>query len=114
MESRTDGKTPRVRDTRKGDEIVRHSKETWRARIKSLAITDADFGTLKVVPSRFNRDKTLGVLDFDYWKVCYLRPFQTTKLAVTGDNDSWMITAEYCLESSNEAASGKVADLATS
>ena len=74
----------------------------------------SDFGTLKVVPSRFNRDKTLGVLDFDYWKVCYLRPFQTTKLAVTGDNDSWMITAEYCLESSNEAASGKVADLATS
>lgn len=74
----------------------------------------SDFGTLKVVPSRFNRDRTIGVLDFDYWKVAYLRPFQTTKLAKVGDSDNWMLLAEYSLESSNEAASGKVVDCATS
>lgn len=74
----------------------------------------SDFGTLKVVPSRFNRDRTLCVLDTSYWAVAYLRPWQTVPLAKTGDNEQRMIVAEYTLESRNQAASGKVADLATS
>lgn len=83
---------------------------------KIVAAADAyvsDFGTLKVVPSRFNRDRTIGVLDFNYWAIAYLRPFQSVPLAVTGDSNQRMILAEYCLVSRNEAASGKVADLAT-
>lgn len=74
----------------------------------------SDFGTFKVIPSRFNRDRTLVVLDTDYWSVAYLRPFEHTKLAVTGDSEQHMLLAEYCLESRNEAASAKVADLSTS
>jgi hypothetical protein len=74
----------------------------------------SDFGTFKVVPSRFNRDRTLCVLDTDFWAVAYLRPFQQTALAKTGDHDQRMILAEYTLESRNEAASAKVADLSTS
>lgn len=84
---------------------------------KIVAAADAyvsDFGTLKVVPSRFNRDRTLCVLDMSYWAVAYLRPIQSSELAVTGDSTNRMILAEYCLESRNEAASGKVADLSTS
>jgi hypothetical protein len=84
---------------------------------KIVAAADAyvsDFGTLKVVPSRFNRDRTLCVLDMNYWAVAYLRPFQSTQLAVTGDSTQRMILAEYALVSRNEAASGKVADLSTS
>jgi len=84
---------------------------------KIVAAADAyvsDFGQLKVVPSRFNRDRTVCILDMSYWAIAYLRPFQSTQLAVTGDSIQRMILAEYCLVSRNEAASAKVTDLATS
>lgn len=84
---------------------------------KIVAAADAyvsDFGTLKVIPSRFNRDRTVCVLDMNYWAIAYLRPFQSTQLAVTGDSTQRMILAEYTLVSRNEAASGKVVDCATS
>lgn len=83
---------------------------------KIVAAADAyvsDFGTLKVIPSRFNRDRTVCVLDMNYWAIAYLRPFQSLQLAVTGDSSQRMILAEYCLVSRNEAASGKVVDCAT-
>jgi len=82
-----------------------------------VAAADAyvsDFGELAVVPSRFNRDRTVSVLDLNYWALAYLRPFQSVQLAVTGDSIQRMILAEYCLVSRNEAASGKVVDCATS
>ena len=84
---------------------------------KIVAAADAyvsDFGTLKVIPSRFNRDRTVCVLDMDFWAIAYLRPFQSLQLAVTGDSTQRMILAEYTLTSRNEAASGKVVDCATS
>ncbi|TFH50926.1 MAG: hypothetical protein E4H01_01185 [Lysobacterales bacterium] len=84
-----------------------------RARIKSLALTDADFGALKVIPNRFNRDQTVCVLDMEYWKVAYLRSFQSFPLAKVGDSEQRMILAEYALVSKNEAASGKVTDCTT-
>lgn len=74
----------------------------------------SDFGELAVVPSRFNRDRTVCILDLNYWALAYLRPFQSVQLAVTGDSIQRMILAEYTLVSRNEAASGKVTDLATS
>jgi hypothetical protein len=73
----------------------------------------SDFGLFKVVPSRFSRDRTLMVLDMDYWAISYLRPFQQIPLAKVGDSDQRMILVEGGLESRNQAASGKVADLAT-
>jgi hypothetical protein len=82
-----------------------------------IAAVDAyqsDFGALKIIPNRFNRDRTLTVLDMEYWAVAYLRPFQSFPLAKVGDSDQRMILAEYTLESRNQAASGKVADLTTS
>ena len=82
-----------------------------------VAAADAyvsDFGELAVVPSRFNRDRTISILDLNYWALAYLRPFQSVQLAVTGDNIQRMILAEYALVSRNEAASGKVVDCATS
>ncbi len=84
---------------------------------KIVAAADAyvsDFGTLKVIPSRFNRDRTICVLDMNFWAIAYLRPFQSMPLAVTGDSTQRMILSEYTLVSRNEAASGKVVDCATS
>lgn len=74
----------------------------------------SDFGVLKVVPNRFQRDRTLFILDFDYWSVAYLRPMTQFPLAKVGDSEQRQLICEYTLVSKNEAASGKVADLTTS
>ena len=64
--------------------------------------------------NRFQRDRTVFVLDFDYWAIAYLRPFQSFPLAKVGDSDQRMILAEWTVVSRQEAASGKVADCTTS
>jgi hypothetical protein len=74
----------------------------------------SDFGEHKIVPSRFNRDRTILVLDMDYWDLAYLREFRMSPLAKTGDAERRQILAEYTLVSKNQAASGKVADCTTS
>lgn len=82
-----------------------------------IAAADAyvsDFGNHQVVPNRFQRDRTLFVLDMEYWTVAYLRPFTQFPLAKTGDSDQRQILAEYTLVSRQQASSGKVADLTTS
>lgn len=76
----------------------------------------SDFGTISVVPNRFmtstnNCDETAFVLDPDMAAVAFLRPFQTNELAVTGDNESTQLLAEYTLEVKNQAAHGIIADL---
>jgi len=76
----------------------------------------SDFGTLSVIPSRFmnstnSADDVAFVLDPDMAAVAYLRPFQTNELAVTGDNESTQLLAEFTLEVKNEAAHGIIADL---
>ena len=74
----------------------------------------SDFGSHKIVPNRFSRDRTALVLDMSYWKVGYLQPFKIDPLAKTGHADRRMLSVEFALECSNEAASGCVADLTTS
>ena len=76
----------------------------------------SDFGTLSVVPSRFmnstnSADDVAYLLDPEMAAVAYLRPFTTNELAVTGDNESTQLLAEFTLEVRNEAAHGIIADL---
>lgn len=73
----------------------------------------SDFGTFKVVPSRFSRDRTISIIDTDFWAVAMLRPWQQTPLAKVGDSEQRMVLCEYALESRNHLASAKVADLST-
>lgn len=74
----------------------------------------SDFGTLTVVPNRFQRPRDAWVLDPEYASVCYLRPIQKVDLAKTGDAEKGMLIAEFGLKVMNEAAHGIVADLTTS
>ena len=74
----------------------------------------SDFGELKVVPSRFSRDRTISIVQKDMWAIAYLRPFKVYDLAKTGDAEKRLLLSEYTLEGRNEAASAKVADLNTS
>ena len=74
----------------------------------------SNFGILKVVPNRFQRDATAFVLDFEYLGISTLRSMKVTPLAKTGDNDKAQLLHEFTLCVKNEAASGKVTDLLTS
>lgn len=79
--------------------------------ISAIDVYVSDFGTLKIVPNRFQRARTAFILESEKWKVAYFRPFQTEDLAKTGDSDAKHILCEYTLEACNEAASGAVRDL---
>jgi len=72
----------------------------------------SDFGNHTIVPNRFQRSRTVLVLDMEYWAIAELRPMMTTPLAKTGDNDKAQLLTECTLEARNEAASGKIADAA--
>ncbi len=74
----------------------------------------SDFGVLQIVPDRFMRSRDAFVLDPEYAAMAYLRPFQTTELAKTGDSEKTQIIAELTLEVRTEAAHGLVADLVAS
>lgn len=71
----------------------------------------SNFGILKLVPNRFQRDETAFILDMEYLGVSMLRDMEITELSKTGDNDKSQIIAEYTLEVRNEKASGKVTDI---
>ena len=73
----------------------------------------SDWGEVKIVPNRFQRDRTALIIEKDKWAVAYLRPFRQEKLAKTGDSDKVHMLVEYTLEARQEASSGKVADLTT-
>ena len=73
----------------------------------------SDFGSVSVVPNRFQRERDAFVLDPEYASVSFLRPFQTVELAKTGDAEKRLITVEYGLKVNTEAAHGLAADLTT-
>ena len=80
----------------------------------AIDVYASDFGTIKVIPSRFSRSRSALLIDPEYIGVAYLRPFQTQKLAKTGDSDRVQMLAEYGLVVKNQAAHGVIADLTTS
>lgn len=77
----------------------------------AVDVYESDFGSLKIVPDRFSRARTVHVLQSDMVSVDYLRQFQTTPLAKTGDSDKMLVNAEYTLRMNNPNAHGVVADL---
>lgn len=74
----------------------------------------SDFGTLKVVPNRFQRDRSAFIFDPAYAATAFLRPVFAYDLAKTGDSIRKDMRVEFTLEMRNEAAFGIVADLKTS
>jgi len=74
----------------------------------------SDFGDLSVRTNRFQRERDAFLIDPEYWKVAYLRNFQVHSLGRKGDAEEKYVVVEAGLESSQEAASGLIADLTTS
>lgn len=82
-------------------------------------IYESDFGNVKVMinpqmkntNSLLNRERTLHIIDPQYFAVASLRPMTSEVLAKRGDSEERLLTCELTLESKNERASGVVADL---
>jgi hypothetical protein len=71
----------------------------------------SDFGTLSVVPNRFQRERDAFLLDPEYASVCYLRPIQAVDLAKTGDAEKKMLICEMGAKISQQKAHGGIFDL---
>jgi len=71
----------------------------------------SDFGELQIVPTRFQRNRDVFVLDPSYARVGYLKNTTQTELARTGHSERRLISAEYGLQVDNEAAHGIIADI---
>ena len=66
----------------------------------SIGTTDiyvSDFGEVAFVPNRHQNANRVDILQMDMWSVDFLRPFQTTDLAKTGDSDKKLLLAEWTL-----------------
>lgn len=74
----------------------------------------SDFGSLSVVPNRFQRARDAFVIDPSLARVRYLRPFEVHELAKTGDAEKRLLLVEYGLQIDQETGHGLAADLTTS
>ncbi len=74
----------------------------------------SDFGTLTVMPSRFQRERDAWLFDPRWLAIVHLRPFHRIKLARTGDAEKRMLQVEWGLKVKQEAGLGLCADLNTS
>ena len=77
----------------------------------AIDIYVSDFGSLAVVPNRFQVQDSMLVLQMDMWSMATLADFQETPLAKTGDSDRVQLLSEYTLVAKNEKSSGIVADI---
>lgn len=74
----------------------------------------SDFGTLTVMPSRWQRERDAWLFDPKWISITHLRPFHRVKLAKTGDAEKRMLQVEWGVKVKQEAGLGLAADLNTS
>ncbi len=77
----------------------------------AIDIYVSDFGSLAVVPNRFQVQTSMLVLQMDMWAMATITEFQETPLAKNGDSDRVQLISEYTLEARNAKSSGIVAAL---
>lgn len=70
----------------------------------------SDFGTLAVVPNRFQRARDMLILDTSLWEVGEFRGYQVKEMGRNGDSEKLYILHDFCLIARDEAGSGVVAD----
>jgi hypothetical protein len=84
-----------------------------RELVATVTVYQSDFGPLKFVPNRFQRERDAHLLDPDFIEIRYLENPQIQDLAVTGLARRQQIWATYTVCPLNEAAHGVIADLNT-
>ena len=89
---------------------VRYNQTDSKKLISAVDVYQSDFGTIEIVPDRFQRSTDVHILDPEYVAVVNLVPTTQTPLAKTGLTDNTMIYGSYTLWVGNEAAHAIVAD----
>lgn len=79
----------------------------------TVSVYASDFGDITVKLSRWQRPRTLFVVDPSRVRLAYFRRPMQKPLAKVGDAETRLILAEYSLQVDNEAAHVKIADLTT-
>lgn len=69
----------------------------------------SDFGTLQIVPNRFQRTRDVFILDPDHLAVSFLANVKQEPLAKTGHAERRMISAQWTLKVESEKAQGLIA-----
>jgi hypothetical protein len=79
----------------------------------SISVYRSDFGPLKIVMDRFQRERDMFLINPDYIAIRTLEPMQTQDLAVTGLTKKKQLWTNFTLEVGNEKAHAVLADLNT-
>lgn len=79
----------------------------------SISVYRSDYGPLKLVMNRFQRERDMWFINPDYIGVRTLEPMQTVDLARTGLTEKKQLWTNFTLEVSNEKAHAVLADLLT-
>lgn len=82
--------------------------------IAAVDVYVSDFGAVRIMPSRFMRERDIYFFDPEYVSIAVLRPFQLEALAKTGDANKRMLLEEWGICVKQEAALGAIFDLTTS
>jgi len=96
------------------------TKTFYQSAVEETAIIGAadvyvsDFGTISIVPDRFQRARDAFLIDPEFAAVVFLRPYMTEPLAKTGDAEKRMLIVEWGLKVHNEKAHAGIYDLTTS
>lgn len=79
----------------------------------SISVYRSDYGPLKLVMNRFQRERDMWFINPDYIGVRTLEPMQSVDLARTGLTEKKQLWTNFTLEVSNEKAHAVLADLLT-
>jgi len=84
----------------------------------SVNIFVTDFGTLELVPNRFQPEIAAGVSDLylidpDYWSTGFLQGYETRPLARTGTSENRQMTVDFTLCAMSEKSSAAVRTIDT-
>ncbi|MFN7002175.1 MAG: DUF5309 family protein [Roseinatronobacter sp.] len=71
----------------------------------------SDFGTLQIIPNRFQRARDVFVLDPDYIAVSFLSNVKQEPLAKTGHSERRLISTHWTLKVESQKAQGLIADI---
>jgi hypothetical protein len=79
--------------------------------ISTVDVYQSDFGKVSFVANRFQPEQYAFVVDPQYASVAYLRNFQTSELAKSGDSTKKMLLVEFGLKVKSPKAHGIATDL---
>lgn len=88
-------------DAKKGGTVIYGAADFYQS----------DFGLLAAIPHAYGLTRDVAVVDPEMAKLATLRPWKTTPIAKSGDNERFMLIGEYTLQVSNEKAHGTISDL---